>query len=312
MNRNQLRKADINLMVVFETLMQERNVTRAAEKLFLGQPTISAALNRLRALFNDPLFIRVGHRMEPTARAQEIILHLSPALDAMSTALSLSHDFDPASSKMTFRIGMSDDVEFGLLPAMLRAIRQEAPGVVIVVKHVDFWNISELLISGEITAGICLTRELPANAKRKLLRTIHPRVIRADKSSTPLTLDEYCSRPHVVVSHVANISSFADEWLSALGRKRHAVLAIPQYSTLPALMAGTDLLSNMPSYTASAMSALGLVRDEPLPFITPTLDLSMVWLSVMDTDPAERWLRRRLEDFMGEPASAPAHSESPA
>jgi len=312
MNRNQLRKADINLMVVFETLMQERNVTRAAEKLFLGQPTISAALNRLRALFNDPLFIRVGHRMEPTARAQEIILHLSPALDAMSTALSLSHDFDPASSNMTFRIGLSDDVEFGLLPAMLRAIRQEAPGVIIVVKHVDYWNISELLISGEITAGVCLTRELPANAKRKLLRTIQPRVIRADKSSTPLTLDEYCSRPHVVVSHVANISSFADEWLSALGRKRHVVLSIPQYSTLPALMAGTDLLSNMPSYTAGAMSALGLVQDEPLPFITPTLDLSMVWLSVMDTDPAERWLRRRLEDFMGEPASAPALSVNPA
>ena len=312
MNRNELRKADINLMVVFETLMQERNVTRAAEKLFLGQPTISAALNRLRALFNDPLFIRVGHRMEPTARAQEIILHLSPALDAMSTALSLSHDFDPASSNMTFRIGMSDDVEFGLLPAMLRAIRQEAPGVVIVVKHVDYWNISELLISGEITVGVCLTRELPANAKRKLLRTIQPRVIRADKSSTPMTLDEYCSRPHVVVSHVANISSFADEWLSALGRKRHVVLSIPQYSTLPALMAGTDLLSNMPCYTASAMSALGLVKDEPLPFITPTLDLSMVWLSVMDTDPAERWLRRRLEDFMGEPESAPAHSVNQA
>lgn len=65
MNRNELRKADINLMVVFETLMQERNVTRAAEKLFLGQPTISAALNRLRGLFDDPLFIRIGHRVNP-------------------------------------------------------------------------------------------------------------------------------------------------------------------------------------------------------------------------------------------------------
>ena len=71
MNRNELRKADINLMVVFETLMLERNVTRVAEKLFLGQPTISSALNRLRTMLNDPLFIRVGHRMEPTARAEE-------------------------------------------------------------------------------------------------------------------------------------------------------------------------------------------------------------------------------------------------
>lgn len=310
MNRNELRKADMNLMVVFETLMQERNVTRAAEKLFLGQPTISAALNRLRALLNDPLFIRVGHRMEPTARAHEILRHLSPALDAMSMALGQTREFDPAQSNMTFRIGMSDDVEFGLFPAMLRALRVEAPKVVIVVKHVDYWNISDLLASGEITVGVCLTRELPANAKRKTLRRMKPQVARADGSNEPLTLDEYCSRPHVVVSHVANISSFADEWLNALGRKREVVLSVPQYSTLPALMAGTNLLANIPAYTGRSMMELGLLRHEPLPFITPALELSMAWLSVMDNDPAERWLRSQLEKHMGdESSSAPMQPE---
>ncbi|ARA81527.1 LysR family transcriptional regulator [Pseudomonas amygdali pv. tabaci str. ATCC 11528] len=306
MNRNELRKADINLMVVFETLMQERNVTRAAEKLFLGQPTISAALNRLRNLLNDPLFIRVGHRMEPTARAHEILKHLTPALDAMSTALSLTTDFDPSVSKMTFRIGLTDDVEFGLFPAMLKAIREEAPGVVIVVKHVDYLNISEVLMSGDITVGVCLTRELPANAKRKTLRNVQPRLVRADKPRSPMSIDEYCSRPHVVVSHVASISSFADEWLTALGRKRQVVLSVPQFATLPALMAGTDMISGLSDYAAKAMSALGLLYDEPLPFPTPGLDLSMTWLSVMDSDPAERWLRSRIEEFMGGRQEAPA------
>ena len=306
MNRNELRKADINLMVVFETLMQERNVTRAAEKLFLGQPTISAALNRLRSLLNDPLFIRVGHRMEPTARAHEILKHLTPALDAMSTALSLTTDFDPSVSKMTFRIGLTDDVEFGLLPAMLKAIREEAPGVVIVVKHVDYLNISEVLMSGDITVGVCLTRELPANAKRKTLRNVQPRLVRADKPATPMSLDEYCSRPHVVVSHGASVNSFSDEWLTALGRKRQVVLSVPQFATLPALMAGTDMISGLSDYAAKAMSALGLLYDEPLPFPTPGLDLSMTWLSVMDSDPAERWLRSRIEEFMGERQEAPA------
>ncbi len=220
MNRNELRRADINLMVVFETLMLERNVTRAAEKLFLSQPTISSALNRLRGLFNDPLFIRVGNRMEPTARASEIIHHLSPALDAMSVALSLTRDFDPGSSTMSFRIGLSDDVEYSLMPALLQALHEEAPNVVIVIKQVNAWNISELLASGEITVGVCITKDLPANAKRKLLRNVVPMVLRTDVSDTPLTLDEYCSRPHVVVSHVANISSFADEWLEAVGPAR--------------------------------------------------------------------------------------------
>jgi LysR family transcriptional activator of mexEF-oprN operon len=299
MNRNELRRADINLMVVFETLMLERNVTRAAEKLFLSQPTISSALNRLRGLFNDPLFIRVGNRMEPTARASEIIHHLSPALDAMSVALSLTRDFDPGSSTMTFRIGLSDDVEYSLMPALLQALREEAPNVVIVIKQVNAWNISELLASGEITVGVCITKDLPANAKRKLLRNVVPMVLRIDVSDTPLTLDEYCSRPHVVVSHVANISSFADEWLEAVGRTRKAVLSIPQYTTLPALMAVGNMLCNMPDYLALALSETGALHAEPLPFVTPTLELSMSWLSVMDSDPAERWLRRKLEHVMG-------------
>ncbi|WNW09761.1 LysR substrate-binding domain-containing protein [Pseudomonas sp. DTU_2021_1001937_2_SI_NGA_ILE_001] len=305
MNRNELRKADINLMVVFETLMQERNVTRAAEKLFLGQPTISAALNRLRNLLDDPLFVRVGHRMEPTARAHEILRHLTPALDAMSTALSLTREFDPAVSTLTFRIGLSDDVEFSLLPAMMRALREEAPGIVLVVKHADYWNISDLLMSGEITVGVCLTRDLPANAKRKRLRNCQPRVVRADAAQTPMTLDEYCSRPHVVVSHVASVSSFADEWLEAIGRKRQVVMSIPRFTSLPALLAGTDLIANLSDYAAEAMSRMGLLKDEPLPFETPGLDLSMTWLSVMDSDPAERWLRERIEAFMGEQRDKP-------
>ncbi|OCW23996.1 LysR substrate-binding domain-containing protein [Pseudomonas sp. S3E12] len=304
MNRNELRKADMNLMVVFETLMLERNVTRAAEKLFLGQPAISSALNRLRALFNDPLFIRVGHRMEPTARANEIIVHLSPALDSMSTALSLTRDFDPASSNITFRIGLSDDVEYGLLPSFLAALRVEAPNVVIVIKQANYWNISELLIAGDITVGVCLTKELPANAKRKLLRTMKPMFVRADAPDTPLTLEEYCARPHVVVSHVANISSFADEWLAAVGQKRRAVLSVPQYTTLPAIMVGTDLLCNLPDYLSGALSQSGMLHGEPLPFITPELELSMVWLSVMDTDPSERWLRKKLEQYMSDRSSA--------
>ncbi|MGY3256472.1 MULTISPECIES: LysR substrate-binding domain-containing protein [Pseudomonas] len=305
MNRNELRKADINLMVVFETLMLERNVTRAAEKLFLGQPTISSALNRLRAIFNDPLFIRVGHRMEPTARAEELIQHLSPALDALSSALSLTHDFDPASSSMTFRIGLSDDVEFGLLPPLLRTLRQEAPKVVFVVQHADYWRIPDLLAAGDITVGISQTRGLPANAKRKLLRHIQPSVLRADASDTPLTLDEYCSRPHVLVSHTANVSGFADEWLAEIGRQRHVVLSVPQYSSLPALLAGTDMIASLPDYTAAAMAASGQLFQEPFPFKTPTLDLSMVWLSHVDTDPAERWLRSRLEAFMSDRDLAP-------
>ena len=293
MNRNELRKADINLMVVFEALMQERNLTRAAEKLFVAQPTVSAALARLRAMFNDPLLIRVGNRMEPSARAEEVIKYLTPALDAMSTALSMTHDFEPLTSKMTFRIGLSDDVESGLLPPLLRALRVEAPNVVVVVQHVDYWRIPDLL-----AAGVSYTSDLPANAKRKVLRTMQGRVVRADKSATLLTLDEFCARPHVQVSPTANTQGVVDDWLKDIGRERKVVLSVPQFSSLPAILAGTDLLACCPDYAAHGMERWGNLQAETLPFETAALELAMVWLSTTDSDPAERWLRSRLQQYM--------------
>jgi LysR family transcriptional activator of mexEF-oprN operon len=298
MNRNELRKADINLMVVFEALMQERNLTRAAEKLFLAQPTVSAALARLRTMFNDPLLIRVGNRMEPSARAAEVIKHLTPALDAMSAALSLTHDFDPPTSTMTFRIGLSDDVESGLLPPLLRALRSEAPHVVVVVQHVDYWRIPDLLASGDVTVGISQTRGLPANAKRKVLRTMQARVLRADKSAQPLSLEEFCLRPHVQVSPTANTQGVVDDWLKEIGHSRNVVLSVPQFSSLPAILADTDLLACCPDYAAEAMARWGNLQAETLPFDTVPLELAMVWLSTTDSDPAERWLRGRLEHHM--------------
>lgn len=299
MNRNELRKADINLMVVFEALMQERNLTRAAEKLFVAQPTVSAALARLRTMFNDPLLVRVGNRMEPSARAEEVIKYLTPALDAMSVALSMTHDFDPLTSKMTFRIGLSDDVESGLLPPLLRALRVEAPNVVVVVQHVDYWRIPDLLAAGDVTVGISQTKGLPANAKRKVLRTMQARVVRADKSTTPLSLDEFCQRPHVQVSPTANTQGVVDDWLKDIGRERKVVLSVPQFSSLPAILAGTDLLACCLDYAAQGMERWGNLQAETLPFETAALELAMVWLSTTDSDPAERWLRSRLEHYMG-------------
>ena len=196
MNRNDLRRVDLNLLIVFETLMHERSVTRAAEKLFLGQPAISAALARLRSLFDDPLFVRTGRSMEPTARAMEIAALLSPALDSISTAVSRAADFHPATSTAVFRIGLSDDVEFGLLPPLIKRLRAEAPGVVLVIRRTNYLLMPALLASGEISVGVAYTEELPANAKRKVLRRSKPKLLRADTAPGALSLDDFCARPH--------------------------------------------------------------------------------------------------------------------
>ncbi|WP_263145784.1 LysR family transcriptional regulator [Pseudomonas sp. RIT-PI-AD] len=303
MNRNDLRRLDLNLLIVFETLMHERSVTRAAEKLFLGQPAISAALARLRALFDDPLFVRTGRSMEPTARAQEIFGLLSPALDAISTAVSRAADFDPPTSTAVFRIGLSDDVEFALLPPLLRRLRAEAPGVVLVVRRANYLLMPNLLASGEISVGVSYTDELPANAKRKTLRRSKGQVLRADSVPGPLSLDDYCARPHAMVSFAGDLNGFIDEELAQLGRSRKVVLAVPQFNGLGTLLAGTDLVAVVPDYTAAALTAAGGLRAEDMPFESRAFELSMAWRGAQDNDPAERWLRSRIQMFVGDPDS---------
>ena len=132
MNRNDLRRVDMNLLVLFEALMIERNLTRVGEKLFITQSTVSAALARLRELFDDPLLIRSGRAMEPTPRAMQIFAELGPAMDVISSAISRAREFDPANSCNVFRLGLSDDAEFGLFPALLQALRDEAPEISVV------------------------------------------------------------------------------------------------------------------------------------------------------------------------------------
>ncbi|MDM8350001.1 LysR family transcriptional regulator [Pseudomonas sp. sp1636] len=303
MNRNDLRRLDLNLLIVFETLMHERSVTRAAEKLFLGQPAISAALARLRNLFDDPLFVRTGRSMEPTARAEEIFALLSPALDSISTAVSRAADFDPATSSAVFRVGLSDDVEFALLPALLRRLRAEAPGVVLVVRRANYLLMPNLLASGEISVGVSYTEELPANAKRKTLRRSKAKLLRADSVPGALSLDDYCARPHALVSFAGDLNGFIDEQLLSMSRSRKVVLAVPQFNGLGALLAGTDLLSVVPDYTAAALTAAGGLRAEDLPFATNSFEMSMAWRGAQDNDPAERWLRSRIQMFCGDPDS---------
>lgn len=301
MNRNELRRADLGMLIAFEMLMQERSVTRAAERLFLGQPAVSAALSRLRDLFDDPLFIRVRYRMEPTATALRIYELLSPALDGLSSALSITHDFQPATSEYTFRLGLQDDVEYSLLPALLTHIRQVAPGVKVVIKPTNRLTVSEQLTSGQITTAVCVALDLPANAVCKCIRAITPTLIRGDGINESPSVEEYCRRPHIVVSHAGETNGYADQWLAKIGKQRDVVLAVSQFNTLPALIANTDLLSNLPDYLAEALKTDSRLSCVPMPFPVPTLDLSMIWLSTFTDDPAERWLRTQVETFFGRP-----------
>ncbi|OWJ96286.1 LysR family transcriptional regulator [Pseudomonas sp. A46] len=301
MNRNELRRVDLNLLVVFEALMFERNVTRVAERLFLGQSAVSASLARLRDLFDDPILIRQGRGMEPTARALAIFQELRPALDAISGAVSRVKEFDPVSSREVFRIGLSDDAEFGLFPGLLRRMREDAPGIKVVVRRVNYLLLPSLLASGEISVGVSYTQDLPANAKRRKLRDIPCKVLRGDDGSGPLTLDDYCERPHAMVSFSGDLCGNIDLDLQRVGRTRNVMVAVPQFSSLRAVLPRTELIATVPDYAACALVEGTSLRAEDPPFPITAAELSMVWSGVHDNDPGERWLRNLMVEHMSRP-----------
>jgi LysR family transcriptional activator of mexEF-oprN operon len=206
-------------------------------------------------------------------------------------------------STAVFRIGLSDEVELALLPSLLKRLRSEAPGIVLVVRRTNYILMPALLSSGEISIGVSYTDDLPANAKRKVLRRSKPKLLRADTMPGPITLDDFCARPHALVSFAGDLGGFIDEHLEKIGRKRHVVLAVPQFNGLATLIAGTDIVATVPDYAAAVLTAAGGVRSEELPIESRTFELHMAWRGSQDNDPGERWLRSRIQMFFGDPDS---------
>jgi LysR family transcriptional activator of mexEF-oprN operon len=300
MNRTDLRHINLNLLLIFQALMKARSVSLAAEHLFLGQPAVSSALSRLRELFNDPLFQRAGRFMEPTPRAQEIALLLGPALESIAMAVQQPSGFDPLCSERVFRIGLTDEVEFALLPRLLKRIRAEAPGVALVVRRANYLQMPRLLADGEISVGVGYTTDLPATAKRRRLRRSRIVLLRGDTGVDDLDLEAFCARPHVLVSFAGGTVGLVDDALRRIGRERKVVLAVPQFNSLGSLLEGTDLIAAVPDYAASVLAAKGGLSIQALPVDVDEWPVHMVWNMARDNDPAERWLRSRISLFLGE------------
>jgi len=240
-------------------------------------------------------------RFDDGARTRFDVDRFRAALDQRDVRRAA--DFDPATSNAVFRIGLSDDVEFGLLPPLIKRLRAEAPGVVLVIRRTNYLLMPGLLASGEISVGVSYTEELPANAKRKVMRRSRAKLLRADSVPGPLSLDDYCARPHALVSFAGDLGGFIDTALEKLGRQRRVVLAVPQFNGLGPLLSGTDIVATVPDYTAAALTAAGGLRAEELPLETSSFELHMAWRGAQDNDPAERWLRSRIQMFVGDPDS---------
>lgn len=219
----ELRRIDLNLLLVFSALIRERSVTRAAARLFLGPSAVSMALGRLREEIGDALFVRTAAGMEPTPRAHALWAEISPALGAIELAVRGARRFDPLSAELTIRLAAPDDLEFVLVPRLLERLEREAPLVRLVVRPSDFRTLLGRLDGGDADLALSAT---PTSGieRRHRIRPLHRDgfAVLYDAGQLgrtgALDLDAYLDVPHLLLSITGDLHGLIDERLTEMGR----------------------------------------------------------------------------------------------
>jgi DNA-binding transcriptional LysR family regulator len=290
------RKLDLNLLVALEALLAERNVTRAARRLNLSQPALSAQLNRLRDIFGDPLLLPAQRGMIATARALELQEPLHRALEQVRGVVAEQASFDPATADMTFALAASDYVQYAVLMPLSLALQRDAPSVRIAWRPIDGRTIAGQMESGEVDLGFITPETAPdALRSRKLFdeayvciaRRNHPMVARK------LDLATFASLGHLIVSpRGGGFSGPTDTALQALGHERRVGLSVASFLMAPEIVARSDMVALVPRRLVQDRADRLQIIEPPLP--VPGFTISLVWHDRTTAHPAQRWLRERI------------------
>jgi LysR family transcriptional activator of mexEF-oprN operon len=289
------RLPDLNLLRLFVALMEERHVTRAGERLFLSQPAASGGLRRLREHLHDELLVREGQVLRPTPRAEELYATIAPLLEQMADVIASATPFNPGTDRRTFILGCSDAIAFAVLPPLLARIRATAPGCSLAIRLGDHHSLPVLLTNGEADAVLgYLGDDLPANARMRVLGHSSWVVLRDAGTGPVASLDDYCARPHAVISARGHLEGNVDALLRSEGRQRRVVLGLSSFSLLTAALPGTELVATVPEFVGRRLAQRGgLLLGQPPITPSPTAT-ALAWNGSRDRDPGERWFREEV------------------
>ncbi|MFJ1336825.1 LysR family transcriptional regulator [Pseudomonas caricapapayae] len=293
------RTLDLNLLVVFATLWDTQNVTRAGERLALSQPAVSHALRRLRERLGDELFVAGRHSLVPTARAAELIGPVREALSRLDDVLQGSTPFVPATAQRKFRIASGDFVEFLILPGLIQHIAREAPGVMIEVLPLPSNNaLPALLENGEIDLVIGTPTTLGAGLSQESITTVSLLTLIWQREGLPpgrFPLDLYLERPQVMIETHQRQGNIIDATLQAQGLARRIGVLVQNFMAMPVIASQTGYICNLPGPIAKAFAeTFGLSCHEP-PVDFPAPELVAFWHARFDTDPGLEWLRKQIK-----------------
>jgi len=292
MKPNSLRRANLNLLIVFDMLMEERHVGRAAKRLNQSQSAISHSLSRLREVFNDPLFVRHPKGVTPTPRARGLSERVSHILDAANAVLAPS-SFDAGEAR-TFVIGATDGSISAVLIPLLSLLRKKAPKVAVRIKQIRPENVVDAIDAMDIDIALTVfthkVQRVSSFPIRKMnfvgiARRGHPALRR--RAMTP---QAYAQLPHLLVSTESDPRSAEDIQLAALGLKREIVVVEPHFLAAPQIVATTDLVATVDLRLATLFSKTHGIQTFELPFAMPSLSIDLLVSSARLSEPPLEWL----------------------
>lgn len=294
-----LAAIDLNLLVAFEALLEHQSVTKAAEQLQIGQPAMSAALSRLRILFDDELFVRLGRQMQPTLKAQAIAPGILAALQQIRQTVTVSQTFEPSVSDRTFTIGSSDYTSFVLMPPLLKFSLQNAPSINVQMIEFEKDRVGDLLEQGEIDVALGVFPDPPRQTQWEpifeerfvgIARQGHPAV-----QQGTMSLEAFAQFPHALTTLRRDTAGAIDRALNEQNLKRRVAFTTPHMMVLPFAIASSDLVGALPRRIALRLATICNLTIFELPVKTKPWTVSMLWSTLSDQDEANHWLRNTIK-----------------
>jgi DNA-binding transcriptional LysR family regulator len=296
-----LRSIDLNLLTVFDAVMREGNLTRAAANIGMSQPAISDAVARLRHLLKDDLFIRTGHGVRPTPRAQEYSAPIRRILDLVIVTLSEPQSFDYKTSNRRFNLVLREYGELVLLPPLMQWLDALNTGIVISAGAVPHKQIPHALRSGTVdmyltpeplqqtgyTSQHVITEQLVSVVRRD-----HPTV------SNSLTLEQFVSLRHVVLDWPELPVPHVDRALRELKLERQCQMHVHSMFDMPRVVASTNMICSLPSRMARSFADAHKLKAFPLPIEKIEIPLFLTWHQRFDADPGHAWMRNALTSLL--------------
>jgi DNA-binding transcriptional LysR family regulator len=299
MNEIDLRRFDLNLLVVFEVLMTERNVTRAADRLGRTQSAVSHSLSRLRSQLGDPLLIKAGVRMQPTAFALDLIEQARPMLRGIERVLSPRRVFDPASSRRVFRL-TAPDFTLTIFASLLARLRSDAPGVSVewtAPREPTLLDVAE----GQIDIAI-VPAELrwPPGVAGEAVGALEWRCFgcKGHAAFSDWGRESWARWPHLVVRVGDSLASPVNMAAAVARLERTIAGWVPNFSAVAPILAGTEMLATLPTLAMTETLHAYRLDSKEVPFPLPPLPHAMVWCKGRSRDPGLIWLRDRLRPIV--------------